>query len=198
MPTPKKPKAITSIADLTPDPQNARKHNPRNIGVIADSLQELGTARSIVVDEDGVILAGNGVVEAAGQVGIEKVHVIDVPGDTIVAVRKTGLTPEQKRDLALRDNRATDLSEWDPAVLKAISEEQDLSHLFSKNELAGIIESEDDEDPQKMSLKAPPKLVWVLVGIPVDDYGDVYPLVAGLEAKAKVSVQTSGPDAPQD
>src|SRR5262245_19115260 len=36
-----KQKTITHIADLTPDPRNARKHNPRNIGVIENALREL-------------------------------------------------------------------------------------------------------------------------------------------------------------
>ena len=50
---------IQSIADLTPDPANRRKHNPRNIGMIVESLQKVGAARSIVIDEQGNILAGN-------------------------------------------------------------------------------------------------------------------------------------------
>ena len=55
----------TTLADLIPDPRNAREHNPRNIGMIVDSLHQVGAARSIVIDENNVILAGNGVVEAA-------------------------------------------------------------------------------------------------------------------------------------
>ena len=57
-----------SLADLKPDLANARAHNPRNIGMIADALQQVGAARSIVVDEDNVILAGNGVVGGVGGV----------------------------------------------------------------------------------------------------------------------------------
>lgn len=35
---------IHSIADLNPDPQNARKHNPRNLGMIRQALGEVGAA----------------------------------------------------------------------------------------------------------------------------------------------------------
>jgi len=51
---------MTTIADLTHDPKNARKHGKRNLDTIAKSLEECGAARSIVIDENGVILAGNG------------------------------------------------------------------------------------------------------------------------------------------
>jgi len=60
---------IDHIGQLKPDPRNARKHNPRNIGMIEAALHEVGAARSIVIDEDGVVLAGNGVVEAAALAG---------------------------------------------------------------------------------------------------------------------------------
>lgn len=138
----------THLGELKPDPRNPRKHSARNIGVIADSLQEIGAARSIVIDEDGVVLAGNGVVEAAGEVGLENVVVIDAEGDEIIAVRRRNLTPKQKLDLAVRDNRASELAEWDGPVLAAIGEEIDLSGLFTLTELekASSAPAADEED----------------------------------------------------
>lgn len=58
--TPKK-EGLT-IAALKPDLHNLRKHNPRNIGMLRDALGEVGAARSIVIDENDVVLAGNGVI----------------------------------------------------------------------------------------------------------------------------------------
>ena len=37
-------KRIDTIADLKPDPENARKHNPRNLGMIVDALHSVGAA----------------------------------------------------------------------------------------------------------------------------------------------------------
>src|SRR5262245_58561891 len=56
---------ITHIAALVPDPHNRRQHNPRNVAMIVDSIQQTGAGRSIVIDEDGVILCGNATVDAA-------------------------------------------------------------------------------------------------------------------------------------
>ena len=58
------------LRDLKPDPQNARKHTRRNVGMIADALQEVGASHSIVIDEKDVVVAGNATIKAAGQVGL--------------------------------------------------------------------------------------------------------------------------------
>lgn len=132
---------IESIGDLKPDQRNARKHNPRNIGMIEAALREVGAARSIVIDEKGNILAGNGTIEAAAQAGIERVQVVDADGETIIAVRRSGLTEAQKRKLALYDNRSAELADWDAEILAAVKLDDDaaLEGLFSDDELGDIL-----------------------------------------------------------
>lgn len=142
---PKSPRAasttqeVNDLACLTRDPRNARSHSERNLELIARSLQEVGGARSIVVDEDGVVLAGNATVSAARQAGIEKVRIVDADGTELVAVRRTNLTPGQKRRLALLDNRAAELAEWDDAVLAALADDTDLADLWEPDELAELL-----------------------------------------------------------
>lgn len=133
---------VTHISRLTPDPANARKHNRRNLEMIEDSLREVGFARSIVIDEENRILAGNGTVKAAEQAGLESVLVVDADGDTVVAVRRAGLTEEQKRRLALWDNRAQDTSAWDAQVIAAIESEAPalLEGLFDAGEIDELLE----------------------------------------------------------
>ena len=125
------------LSDLTPDSHNARKHNPKNIGLIEQSIRAVGAARSGVVDENGVILAGNGTYEALAAAGIEKVKVVEADGNEWVVVRRTGLTEEQKRVLALADNRSGEIAEWDGETLKA--QGIDLAPWFSGAELAALI-----------------------------------------------------------
>ncbi len=143
-PEPKKTKDPDHIGDLTPDPVNRRRHTQRNLGMIVDSLHSVGAGRSIVIDEDNVVLAGNGLIEAAGEAGITKVMTVDAPGDTIVAVRRTGLTPEQKRKLALYDNRTAELARWDTDQLSAdVEAGLSLDAFFFEDELAALIPEEE-------------------------------------------------------
>lgn len=131
---------VAHLRDLTPDPSNRRAHNPRNVGMIADSLQSVGAARSIVIDEAGVVLAGNATVDAAAEVGIENVRIIETDGNELIAVRRRGLTPEQKRLLALADNRAAELATWDVDQLRADADAGlDLASFFQPAELADLL-----------------------------------------------------------
>jgi hypothetical protein len=132
-----KPKGSgTHLGDLQPDPSNRRTHNPRNIAMLVDALQKVGAARSIVIDEEGVILAGNGVAEASAQAGLTKLQIVEADGETIVAVRRRGLTPEQKRQLAIFDNRTAELAEWNVEMLVAdLQAGDDLSAYFLPEEI---------------------------------------------------------------
>lgn len=145
------PAVWTHIKDLKPDPVNSRKHGPRNIGMIADAMQEIGAARSIVIDEDGVVLAGNGALEAAAQVGITKLHVVDADGETLIAVRRRGLTPAQKVRLALKDNRSSELAEWEIDVLMQLQADGVELDMWSDAELAALLEAaETSEDEPEL------------------------------------------------
>ena len=139
---------IETLADLTPDPRNARRHNPRNVGMLEKALGEVGAARSIVIDENGVVLAGNATIEAAGRAGIERVQVVDADGETIIAVRRTGLTAAQKTRLALYDNRTAELADWDADVIADLmaNERAMLDGLFENDELAELIDDLGEPD----------------------------------------------------
>lgn len=139
-------KTLRSIKQLKADPNNLRAHNPRNLGMIQEALQEVGAARSIVIDEHGQILAGNGTVDAATKAGITKLRVVDADGDTIIAVRRTGLTDRQKQQLALYDNRTAETATWDASALAELLEQDStaLDGLFSEKEIKAIITEDVD------------------------------------------------------
>ena len=133
------------LGALTPDRRNARRHTPRNIGMIETSLQSDGFGRSILLDAEGNILAGNGVTEAAGNVGIVEVIVVPSDGTKVIAVQRTDVPPGSDRAvrLAIADNRAQELSEFDPVVIAAIVEDVDLSDFWRDEELATILRDAD-------------------------------------------------------
>jgi DNA modification methylase len=131
--------SVTSIQDLTPDPENRRLHNPGNLGMITEFLKAVGAARSIAIDEDDVVLAGNGVVAAATADGMTKVRVIEAQGNEIIAVRRRGLTPAQKLALAIYDNRTAELAGWNIPQLHAdLASGLAIAPFFSAAELKAL------------------------------------------------------------
>jgi DNA modification methylase len=134
----------TYLTDLISDPQNARTHGERNLALIESSLREVGAGRSIVVDEDGTILAGNATVAAAARAGLSRVRIVDTDGTELIAVRRSGLTDNQKRRLTLFDNRAAELADWDTEVLASLADDLDLSDLWDSDELTELLGSLDD------------------------------------------------------
>lgn len=105
---------------ITLDARNYRKHSQRNKDIIRKSLQELGAGRSVLIDSEGLLIAGNGVFEQAKALRIP-VRVIESDGSELVVVKRTDLKTDddKRRKLALADNAASDLSEWDVPVLHA-------------------------------------------------------------------------------
>lgn len=137
----------THIKDLTPDPNNRRQHTPRNVGMLVDSLQKVGAGRSIVIDENNEILAGNATIEAAGEAGITKVKVIEADGTEVIAVKRTGLSDQQKIELAMFDNRTAELAEWNTQqLLKDVENGIDLSAFFFEDELKSLSDEAEDID----------------------------------------------------
>lgn len=106
--------------DLILDKKNSRKHNQKNLTVIKKSLDSCGAGRSILLDEENNVLAGNGVLTA--NAGRMKVRVIEADGSEIIAVKRSNLTDEQKEKLKLFDNYAGDLSKFDWDELKVLND----------------------------------------------------------------------------
>lgn len=102
------------LSSLTPDPQNARKHNKRNLDSIAASLDKFGQRKPIVVTHDGTVIAGNGTLEAATSLGWKKISVARAPEDW---------DDNTVRAYALADNQTGALAEWDDEILNAALED---------------------------------------------------------------------------
>ena len=126
---------MTKINDLKQDHKNARKRTDRSASLIQESLEKYGAARSIVIDEDGRVLAGNGTLEGAKAAGLENVRVIETDGKELIAIKRTNLSEDEKVGLALADNRTSDLSDWDASMLHYLSMEHDLEPWFKPEDL---------------------------------------------------------------
>lgn len=99
---------------ITFDKNNYRKHSDQNKKRIRKSLTECGAGRSVLVDKDGCLIAGNGVYEQAEKMGI-KTRVVETDGTELVVVKRTdiGTDDPKRKTLALADNATSDGVEWD-------------------------------------------------------------------------------------
>lgn len=105
-----------NISELKFDDKNFNKHTEYGMSLLEKSLRENGAGRSILIDKDNNIIAGNGIIEAAGQVGLEKVKIVETTGDEIIAVKRTDVSLNSKkgRKMALADNSTAKADlEWD-------------------------------------------------------------------------------------
>ena len=149
-----------AIEALTPDPTNARQHDEKNLKAIEGSLTMFGQRKPIVITEAGVIVAGNGTVAAAKNLGWEKIDAVRVPADW---------TADQVKAFALADNRTAELGKWDTKVLNAqllefVESELDIEALGF--ELPQVLELETGEEDE---LPEPP-------AVPVTKTGDLWKL----------------------
>jgi len=151
------------VSDLHLDPSNARRHGERNLQTIQASLARFGQQKPIVVGPDGVVVAGNGTLEAARALGW-----------TEIAVVRTTLEDAERIAFAIADNRSSDLAEWDDeALVKAVEGmDEDLREAagFLEAELDDILEGlrpEGGEDLDDQGPEEPP-------AVPVTKRGDLW------------------------
>lgn len=108
------------------DPNNYRVHNDRNKRIIRKSLEDCGAGRSVLMDNENILIAGNGVYEQAKELGIP-IRIIETDGKELVVVKRNDLKSddEKRKLLALADNHSSDTSMFDfDLVLHDFSIEQ--------------------------------------------------------------------------
>lgn len=114
------------ISDLVFDDKNFNKHTEFGMSLIEKSIRNNGAGRSILIDKNNRIIAGNGVTEIAGQIGLEDVQIVESDGTKIIAVKRTDidLDSKQGREMALADNAtaSVDLA-WDEEQIQFAEEE---------------------------------------------------------------------------
>ena len=109
------------------DTRNYRKHSEKNKRLIKKSLKELGAGRSILIDSEDNVIAGNGVFEQAEALNIP-IRVVETDGSELVVVKRTDLKEDdpKRKQLALMDNHVSDTSEFD---LELIAQDFDTDFL---------------------------------------------------------------------
>ena len=100
------------VEDIIPYADNPRK-NDEAVAQVAESIRAVGFKNPIILDKDGVIIAGHTRLKAARSLGMKQVPCI-IADD---------LTPEQVKLYRLADNKTAEAAEWDDEKLAAELEE---------------------------------------------------------------------------
>jgi len=89
-------------SDIKPYLNNAKKHDPKQIDLVAKSIKKFGFVQPLVVDSDNVLIIGHCRLASALKLGITEVP----------AIRMENLTPEEVKTLRIADNKLNE-SPWD-------------------------------------------------------------------------------------
>jgi len=110
------------ITDLKFDDKNFNKGTQYGKSLMEKSLSKFGAGRSILIDKNNRIIAGNKTTENFAELGLENVQIVDSDGKTLIAVRRNDIdldTPEG-REMALADNQTAKINiDFDFEVLES-------------------------------------------------------------------------------
>lgn len=95
------------VDELIPYVRNSRTHSDEQVAQIAASIKEFGWTNPILVDGEGVIIAGHGRLMAARKLGYSEVPTIEL----------RDLTEAQKKAYVIADNRLALNAGWDNEML---------------------------------------------------------------------------------
>jgi ParB-like chromosome segregation protein Spo0J len=102
------------LLDINLDTENVRKHSQKNLKAIKESLRRFGQVKPIVIDKNKTVIAGNGTVQSAKELGWENINVLQLPEDW---------DDHKIRAFAIADNRTAELAEWETELLNIQLEE---------------------------------------------------------------------------
>ena len=116
----------TNIESLVPDNKNFNKGTEYGDRLMDESMRKFGLARSIVIDKNNRIIAGNKTAEKAADIGFTDVLVVEVDGNQLVAVKRKDidLDSAKGRELALADNATSKANlAWDESMIEEVSQQ---------------------------------------------------------------------------
>lgn len=138
----------TNIDQLCPDKRNFNKHTEYGMSLLEKSVEKFGLGRSILLDKNDNIIAGNGVTETAAAKDLNNVIIVETDGTQLVAVKRKDIdiNTRRGREMALADNSVGMVNlDLDEDKIKLAAEEFD----FDPGEWAVDLSTPDGEEEKK-------------------------------------------------
>lgn len=145
----------TNIDQLIPDNKNFNKGTEYGQHLIENSLRKFGAGRSILLDKNNRIIAGNKTIENAVNVGLENVIIVETDGNQIVAVKRKDidLDSAKGRELALADNATGKANlAWDEENITKVCEQYNIDVEDWGIPEFDTLEDEEPEDDTKKDI----------------------------------------------
>lgn len=142
------------IGDIKPYPNNPRR-NDDAVAAVVESIKQCGYCAPIVVDEDGVVLAGHTRLKALKKLGRKEAEVCV----------KTGMTEEQKKKYRLLDNKTSEIAGWDFDALASELDGLD----FGDFDFGFTLSSEEENDTEERREAALTQSISVVIDCEDDD-----------------------------
>lgn len=98
---------MRNVDGIAANPRNSRTHSPEQIAKIAASIKQFGFMGAVLIDADGMLIAGHGRLQAALSLGLKE----------IPCIIADHLTPAQRRAYMIADNRIAEDAGWDADIL---------------------------------------------------------------------------------
>jgi hypothetical protein len=173
---------MADLVSLRPNPRNPNKHSEKQIALLAKVIKHQGWRAPITVSKrSGLVVAGHGRLEAARLLGASQVPVDE----------QDFASDEDELAHLVADNRLAELADADRAMLKDLAEQMDTGAFdmdltgFDGEALEELMTATAPEtDIKEVAVAEPPKMAWVLIGIPLVRFGEINEWV---EAIAKIT-----------
>ena len=134
------------IDSLVLDPANPRLHPEKNLEAIKGSLARFGQRGGPLVVRGGVVIVGNGRLQAAKALGWKEIDI----------VRADDLSPTEAAALSIADNRTSELALWDEEELQrtldALAKDTEINLAsvgFFEDDIRRLAESIEERLPVK-------------------------------------------------
>ena len=128
---------LVAIDAVKRNPRNAKQHPEQQILLIAENIRKFGVNHPLLVDENNVLIGGHARLAAA--------ELLKLPA--VPAIRLSNLSAQEKRAVALADNKLSELGTWDTEMLSLELKEltTDIGELTFDYTITGFDTAEIDQ-----------------------------------------------------